>query len=114
MAWVSKLYQSRLEADQIQHSTLLALAITVVAVIFNTALARKLPMIEGVLVFLHILGVLVVIPLWALLPVRKGAGPLVEFYNPNEWSSDGVATWVGMVASSAALVGFDCNVHMGT
>jgi amino acid transporter len=75
-------------------------------------LARKLPLIEGVLVFCHVLGVAIMIPLWVLLPHRTGGAPLTEFFNPNGWSSDGVATMVGMLSTIIALIGFDCSVHM--
>ena len=97
----------------LKHSTLLALGITGIAMLCNTVLARKLPMIEVILVLLHILGVFIVVPLWALSPIAKGGSPLTQFYNPGGWSSYGVATWVGMLSTSASLIGFDCNVHMG-
>jgi hypothetical protein len=90
------------------------MGIAVIAILFNTVLARKLPMIEAILVLLHVLGVVIVIPLWVWSPIRKGGSPLTEFYNPNGWSSYGVATWVGMLSTSASLIGFDCNVHMGS
>jgi hypothetical protein len=38
-------------------------------------------MIEGLLVVLHLLGVVLVIPLWVLLPIRKGGAVLTEYYN---------------------------------
>jgi choline transport protein len=84
-----------------------------VAVFFNTILAKKLPMIEGIFVFCHIIGILIFIPLWILIPRRVGGSPLITFFNPNGWSSNGVATWAGINAPTTALIGFDCSVHMG-
>jgi hypothetical protein len=93
--------------------SLLTLVFLLIAVIFNTILARKLPMVEGLLVFLHILGIVIFIPLWILSSRREGGAPLVEFYNPSGWMSNGVATLVGVSAPITALTGFDCSVHMG-
>jgi hypothetical protein len=39
------------------HGSLMAIAYLFVAVIFNTVLAKRLPMIEGIFVLCHILGV---------------------------------------------------------
>jgi len=47
-----------------------------------------------------------------LSPLRSGGSPLTEFYNPGGWSSNGVATLVGMAGPLSALIGFDCSVHM--
>jgi amino acid transporter len=94
------------------HGSLLSIMIVFIAALFNTVLARKLPLVEGLLVFCHVLGVAIVIPLLVLLPRRSGGAPLVEFFNPNEWMSNGVATWVGMLSTIIALIGFDCSVHM--
>ena len=94
------------------HGTLLSIAVVSVAIIFNTVLARKLPLIEGLLVFSHVLGVVIVIPLLVLAPRRTGGSPLIEFWNPNGWKSDGVASLIGMLSTVISLIGFDCSVHM--
>jgi hypothetical protein len=70
-------------------------------------------MIEGLFVLLHILGVLMFVPLWILSPRRIGGSPITEFYNPNGWISNGVATWAGINSPISGLIGFDCSVHMG-
>jgi amino acid transporter len=93
--------------------SLLVLAILFIAVIFNTLLARKLPVVEAIFVFAHIIGILIFIPLLVLSSKRGGGSPLTEFYNPGGWSSDGLATMIGTVGPIAALIGFDCSVHMG-
>jgi amino acid transporter len=98
---------------QAWHGTLLCIAIIFIAIIFNTYMARKLPLVEGLLVFSHILGVVIIIPLLILAPRRAGGAPLVEFWNPNGWSSDGVATLIGLLPVALSLVGFDCSIHMG-
>jgi choline transport protein len=95
------------------HATLIALGYLVIAVIFNTVLARKLPLLEGIFVICHILGIVIFIPLLILSPRTHGAAPLIDFYNPGGWSSNGLATLVGTAAPIASLTGFDCSIHMG-
>jgi hypothetical protein len=96
------------------HGTLLTIAFVIVAVVFNTLLARQLPVVEAVFLFMHILGILIFIPLWAMARRSEGGSPIVDFYNQNGWVSNGLATMVATVGPSAALTGFDCSVHMGT
>jgi amino acid transporter len=95
------------------HGSLLTLAFLLIAIIFNTLLARRLPMVEGIFVFCHVLGVLIFIPVWVLSPRREGGSPLTEFYNPGGWASNGIATMVGTVGPITSLIGFDCSIHMG-
>jgi Amino acid permease len=95
------------------HGTLLMFAFLTFAIVFNTFLAKRLPLLEGMFVILHVLGVLIFIPLWVLSPIQQGGSSLTEFYNPGGWSSNGVATLVGALAPVTALIGFDCSVHMG-
>jgi choline transport protein len=70
-------------------------------------------MVESIFVILHILGILIFIPLWALSPRREGGSPLIDFYNGGGWASNGLSTMIGTVGPVAALIGFDCSVHMG-
>jgi hypothetical protein len=95
------------------HGTLLVIAISIVCIIFNTILAKRLPLMEGLLVILHLLGIAVVIPLLVLSPLRKGGSPFTEFYNGGGWSSTGVSAMVGMLPTVLSMTGLDCSVHMG-
>jgi choline transport protein len=94
------------------HGSLLTVAFILVGVTFNTLLARKLPIVEGLSVIIHILGVLIFIPLWIMAPRREGGAPLVEFYNEGGWLSNGLATMIGSIGPVASLTGFDCSFHM--
>jgi amino acid transporter len=91
----------------------LVFGIALVCITFNTVLAKKLPLVEGILVFLHLIGVVIMIPLWALSPVRKGGSVLTEYYNGGGWSSNGVSTMIGLVPVAYSILGLDCSVHMG-
>jgi hypothetical protein len=95
------------------HGSLLTLALMMLCILFNTFLARNLPLVEGIFVMLHIVGILIFIPLWVLAPRREGGSPLVDFYNGNGWATDGLATMIGTTGPAAVLIGFDCSVHMG-
>lgn len=94
------------------HGSLLTIAFVFFSVIFNTFFTRKLPMFEGVLVFIHIMGIVVFVPLWILLPRAEGGWPLVEFFNLPGWSSNGLAMLVGISGPITSLIGFDCSIHM--
>lgn len=91
----------------------MVIGIALVCITFNTVLAKKLPLLEGILVCLHLLGVLLVIPLWVLSPVRKGGSVLTEYYNGGGWPTIGVSTMIGMLPVALSLLGLDCSVHMG-
>jgi hypothetical protein len=76
------------------HGTLLVILIAVIAISFNTILSKKLPFLEGLLVVLHLLGIVIVVPLWALAP-KRGGGVLTDYYNGGGWSTVGLSTMVG-------------------
>lgn len=95
------------------HGTLLLIAIVVFAIFFNTFLAKKLPMVEGLVLIIHIIGLFcIVIPLWVMAPRNTAKAVFTEFTNAGGWSSTGVAVMVGLQASVLSMVGFDCGVHM--
>lgn len=70
------------------HTTLLAMAITILVAFFNVFLANQLPLIEGIILVLHFAGWLaVVIVLWVLGP--RTEAPLVwnNFQDTGGWGS---------------------------
>ena len=95
------------------HGTLLIIAITAFAIIFNTVLARKLPLAEGVLLVLHVLGMFaIIITLWTLSPTADARDVWLQFTNAGGWSSTGTSTMVGLLSPIVSMLGFDCVVHM--
>ncbi|KAI6820140.1 amino acid transporter-like protein [Hortaea werneckii] len=95
------------------HATLLIIALTVFSIFFNTVLAKKLPLVEGLLLVLHVLGLFaIIITLWVLAPRADAYTVWTEFTNGGNWNSDGTATLVGLAAPIISLIGFDCAVHM--
>jgi choline transport protein len=52
------------------HAVLLTIATVFIAVVFNTLLAKKLPLVEGLVLVLHVGGFFaILIPLWFVVPL---------------------------------------------
>ncbi|EAU39378.1 conserved hypothetical protein [Aspergillus terreus NIH2624] len=95
------------------HGTLLVIAITTFSILFNTFLAKNLPMVEALILILHVVGLFaIIIPLWVLSPRNNAKAVFTEFYNGGGWNSDGVATLVGLSTTITSMIGYDCSVHM--
>lgn len=95
------------------HGTLLVIAITAFCIIFNTFLAKKLPMVEGMVLIIHLLGFFaVLVPLWVLAPRSSPKAVFTEFSNFGGWSSTGLSFMVGLLAPVYTLIGADSAVHM--
>ncbi|KAL5433701.1 hypothetical protein PMIN07_000398 [Paraphaeosphaeria minitans] len=95
------------------HGTLLAIAVVVFTISFNTVFASKLPKVEAVALVVHIIGFMaIIITLWATAPRRSAADALLNFTNDGGWSSNGLSAMVGLLAPTVVLVGYDCSVHM--
>ena len=95
------------------HGTLIVIAIISFSVIFNTFLAHKLPMVEGIVLIIHLLGFFaILIPLWVLAPRGSAKDVFTTFENFGGWSKQGTSVMVGMLSSVYALLGVDSAVHM--
>lgn len=97
------------------HVVLLTIAVVSVAVVFNSFFARKLPLVEGLVLVLHVCGFFaILIPLWVFAPRNSSLDVWTNFSNDGGWSSTGLACLVGLTSSIYALIGPDSCVHMGT
>lgn len=95
------------------HGTLLAIAVICFAIIFNTLLAGKLPLTEGVAVIVHICGLFcVIIPLWVMSPRGDSREILLEFTNLGGWPTTGLSSMIGLTTPVSIWIGYDCSVHM--
>ena len=96
------------------HGTLLIIAAVTAAIVFNTIAAKKLPLVETLVLILHILGVFaIVIPLLAMAPEKNDARfALLTFYNGGNWITVGLSTMIGLLTPLSSMLGFDCAVHM--
>lgn len=99
---------------QAWHSTLLAIGVVSICVIVNTFLVRKLPLIEGCVLILHVFGFFaVLIPLWIFAPKAPSSEVWTGLQNNAGWPSNGLAFLVGLTTSVNSLIGPDSAVHMG-
>ena len=105
--------QNPLYEPQQWHGTLLIISVVLFCIVFNTSLAKKLPLIEGFILLLHIIGLFaIVIPLWVLAPRNTPSVAFFRFNNGGNWPTMGVAYMVGLLTALSSMMGFDCSVHM--
>lgn len=90
------------------HGTLLVIAVATFAILFNTLLARKLPLIEGIVLVLHIFGFFAVfITMWVLGPRTPAKEVFSGFQDNAGWGSVGLSVLVGQLSPIFALLGAD-------
>ncbi|KAK5069184.1 hypothetical protein LTR64_008662 [Lithohypha guttulata] len=95
------------------HGTLLAIAVAVFSIAFNTVLASRLPLTEGLILILHITGFFaIIITLWVMGPRGEPREVILTFTNNGGWATTGLSSMVGLLAPIAVLVGYDCSAHM--
>jgi choline transport protein len=97
------------------HATLFIVAVASFSIIFNTILARKLPLVEGTVLVLHIFGFFAIfITMWVLGPRSKASDVFGTFQdNPSKpWGSVALSCMVGQLAPIFALLGSDAATHM--
>lgn len=115
------------------HAVLLTFATVSVAVVFNTLLAKKLPLVEGLVLILHVGGFFaILIPLWfvhlwnsrlegisklttafrVFAPRTPSADVWLNFSVASGWPSVGLSCLVGLTGPVYALIGSDSAVHM--
>jgi choline transport protein len=88
------------------HVTLLVIAVAIVALMFNTFLAQKLPLIEGIILIVHCFGFFgILIPLWVLSPKVPASEVFGSIENRGGWDNNGLACMAGLVGPIYALIG---------
>ena len=98
------------------HGTLLVIAVVACAIFINISFAKQLPILEIVILVVHIAGLFaIIIPLLVMAPSKNsGHTALLDFYNGGNWPTVGLATMIGLLTPLGTMLGFDCAVHMGT
>lgn len=101
-------------APQQWHGTLLVIAMVSFAIVFNTAIAKQLPIVQTLLLVLHLVGVFaIIVPVLVMAPTKNSArAALLDFHNEGGWPTMGTATMVGLLTALSSMLGFDCAVHM--
>jgi choline transport protein len=95
------------------HCTLLIIAIATFSIIFNTLLARKLPLLEGIILVLHLFGFFaILITMWVLGPRNKASDVFGSFEDNAGWGSVSLSCLVGQLAPMFSLLGADAAAHL--
>ncbi|KAI6833133.1 amino acid transporter-like protein [Hortaea werneckii] len=95
------------------YTTLLTIGIAGSCSLFNVSFADRLPLVETVMLVLHVLGVFAIcIPLWILAPKSSASETIVNFTSNGGWQDLGLASTIGVVPMIGMLIGYDCCVHM--
>lgn len=76
------------------HGTLIAMLITICVAFFNIFLAKHLPLVEGMILVLHIAGfVAIMVPLWVMAPRTSSSEVWTSFTDLNDWGSGKPLIW---------------------
>lgn len=80
---------------------------------FNTLLAKRLPLLEGIVLFVHVLGFFaILIPLWVMGPKGDATEVFTTFNDYGGWGNLGGSALIGIFAVILPLLGADAAVHM--
>jgi choline transport protein len=86
-------------------------AIILISVLFNTLLARALPIVESCILILHVVGFFsLIIPLVMLGPQSTPQFVFTKFMNQGGWSSSGLSWSVGIISSAYPFICMFCSL----
>ncbi|KAF2261345.1 amino acid transporter [Lojkania enalia] len=93
--------------------TLLIWAILALGLLFNTFFSKRLPLIEGIIVILHVAGFFaVLIPLWVMADRAPASDVFGLFADNMMWGSTPLAVMIGLVGAASCFVGIEAGAHM--
>ena len=94
-------------------ATLLMFAFTFLIVGFNIYGAHQLPMLEGVILFAHILGFFAfLLVFWIMADHAPATQTFTSFYNGGGWPSTGLSCLIGLTSPIWCFIGPDAGAHM--
>lgn len=92
---------------------MLTIAIIVFCGLFNSFLADRLPLVEGLVLVLHVVGFFaILIPLWIFAPRGDPTVIFTTFNDGGGWGSIGLSCLVGILGPVVSLLGSDAATHM--
>ncbi|KAK5130278.1 hypothetical protein LTR08_002238 [Meristemomyces frigidus] len=95
------------------HSALLTIAFVLFAIIFNMFAINKMPLIEGLVVIIHLFGFFAfVVVLWVTGPRAPGSETFTTFSDEYGWGNPGLAMLVAVVGPASSMIGADAAVHL--
>lgn len=86
--------------------TLLHWAVVLVAVFINSVISSLLPMLEGLILIVHVLGFFaIIIPLVYMSSHGSSSSVFTTFVDGGGWGSRGLSFWVGIIGNVFAFLG---------
>jgi choline transport protein len=95
------------------HGTMLIWSVLAICLVFNTFFSRKLPLVEGIIVVLHVAGFFaVIIPLWVMGDRSASSGVFTSVQDNMMWGNLPLAVIIGLTGASSTFVGVEAGAHM--
>ena len=95
------------------HGMMVMWAILSVCYLFNTFFSKKLPLVEGLIVILHVAGFFaVIIPLWVMADRSSATDNFTLFVDNMGWNNVPLSTFIGLVGAASCFVGVESGAHM--
>jgi len=95
------------------HGTLLSIGVVLFSIVWNTVLVKKLPLLEGIIMILHIFGfVAFVVVLWVMAPRGNTKEVWTDFQDNAGWGNVGLSCLVGLTGPVITLIGSDSACHL--
>ena len=89
------------------------IGIGIIGTLMNTYGAKHLPILEGIVLIVHIFVFFcIIIPLWVLAPKAPASEVFGTFSDFGGWSSIGAACFVGSITATGSFAGSDAAVHL--
>ncbi|KAF2650111.1 amino acid transporter [Lophiostoma macrostomum CBS 122681] len=93
--------------------TLMVIAVTILVWVLNIWGSQVMPLIQNIMLVVHVLGFLaVIIVLWVLSPRASTKVTFTNFTNEGGWSTMGLSLMVGQISAIYACICSDAAAHM--
>ncbi|KAF4440352.1 hypothetical protein F53441_12300 [Fusarium austroafricanum] len=95
------------------HGTLMIWMCVLIAIIINTVVSALLPILEGMILILHLIGFFaILITLLVFRDNNNGTEVFTEWRNGGQWPTQGLSWFVGLLGCVFSFTGVDCSFHM--
>lgn len=85
--------------------TLMVIAVAVIVWVFNVYGANTMPLLQNLMLIVHVLGFLtIIIVLWVLSPRNTPQAVFTQFTNDGGWSTMGLSLMVGQISAIYACI----------
>lgn len=93
-----------------RQDTLMVIAVTIVVWFLNIWGSRAMPLIQNIIIAIHVFGFLtIIIVLWALAPRNTAKVTFTQFTNDGGWNSTGLSLVIGQIS---AIYGCICMCQL--